>query len=82
MLRPYSLLTGAILSSENKEGESLLNLIDEILKLRRKLGEPTEGTLGVRFREYCVTYANTANEHRRGPIKLAKQFLQEIEERF
>lgn len=58
--------------------EELVAIGSQILNLKQKLDETTEGTLAERICWYCREWANTENHHRKSAQGLAKQFLDEI----
>jgi len=51
----------------------------EILALRKKLEEPSEGTVAERICWYCREWGKANNHRRSNAQDLAKQFLEEIE---
>ena len=57
----------------------LVGIGAEILSLKQKLSEPSEGSVAERICWYCREWANVNNNHRPGAQGLAKQFLNEIE---
>lgn len=59
--------------------EELIDVGSQILSLREKLDEPTQGTLAERLCRYCREWGNVKNHHRPSGTGLAKQFLLEIE---
>ena len=59
--------------------EELIEIGSQVLSLRDKLGEPSEGTIAERICWYCREWGNTENHHRPSGTGLAKQFLAEIE---
>ena len=63
----------------DKLTEELIETGSQILSLRGKLGEPSEGTIAERICWYCQEWGNTENAHRPSGTGLAKQFLAEIE---
>lgn len=62
----------------NKLTAELIDIGSQILSLREKLGEPTEGTIAERICWYCREWVKTNNKPPPG-AGLAKQFLDEIE---
>lgn len=66
-------------SKTNRETESLINMGVQILALKNKLGEPSEGTIAERICWYCREWGNLGNNHRKSVQGLARQFLEEIE---
>lgn len=65
--------------STDKITEELIGIGSQILSLRQKLGEPSDGTIADRICWYCREWGNTGNHHRASGAGLAKQFLAEIE---
>jgi len=63
----------------DKLTEELIDMGSQILSLREKLGEPSDGTIAERICWYCREWGNTKNSHRASGAGLAKQFLAEIE---
>lgn len=63
----------------DKLTEELIEIGVQILSLREKLGEPSEGTIAERICWYCREWGNTNNHHRPSGRGLAKQFLAELE---
>lgn len=63
----------------DKFTEELIEIGSQILSLREKLGEPSNGTIAERICWYCREWGNTKNHHRTSGTELAKQFLLEIE---
>jgi len=59
--------------------EELVAMGAQVLGLREKLGEPTQGTVAERICWYCREWGNTDNRHRGGAQGLARQFLNEIQ---
>ncbi len=62
----------------DKVTEGFIEIGAQILSLREKLDEPSEGTLAERICWYCREWSNTNNHHRPSGVRLAKQFLAEI----
>jgi hypothetical protein len=60
------------------ETDALIQLGRQILSLRAKLGESSEGTIAERVCWYCRTWGATGDSHRKMAQGLADQFLQEI----
>lgn len=63
----------------DKETEDLIRIGAQILSLREKLGESSDGTIAERICWYCREWGNTENHHRASAVGLARQFLAEIE---
>ena len=63
----------------DKLTEELIEIGSQILSLREKLGEPSDGTIAERICWYCREWGNTGNHHRPSATGLAIQFLAEIE---
>ena len=59
--------------------EELIGIGSQILSLREKLGEPSDGTIAERICWYCREWGNTDNHHRQSSTGLAIRFLAEIE---
>ena len=66
-------------SKTDSETEALIHIGAQILGLREKLGEPSEGTIAERICWYCREWGNLENGHRKSAPGLAKQFLEEID---
>ncbi len=64
--------------NEDPVTAELIDIGSEILSLKKKLGETTEGTLAERICWYCREWGNSNNHHRPGTQGLAKQLLNEI----
>jgi len=64
--------------TDAKTGE-LVDMGTQILALKKKLGEPSEGSIAERICWYCRTWGDTDNNHRKNAQGLAKQFLEEIQ---
>lgn len=64
----------------DKTTENLVNLSTQILALKNKLGESSEGSIEERICWYCREWGNCSNARHGDAQALAKQFLQEIEE--
>ena len=62
----------------DKLTEELVEIGSQILLLREKLGEPSEGTPAERICWYCREWSNMENYHRSSGGDLAKRFLAEI----
>jgi hypothetical protein len=65
----------------DKLTEELIAIGSQILSLREKLGEPSEGTIAERICWYCREWSNTDSHKRHSGSGLAKQFLEEIEDK-
>jgi hypothetical protein len=63
----------------DKETEELVALGAQILVLKNKLGEPSEGSVAERICWYCREWGNIENSPRKSAQELANQFLEEIE---
>ena len=63
----------------DKLTEELIEIGSQILSLREKLGESSDGTIAARICWYCQEWGNTENHRRASGTGLAKQFLAEIE---
>jgi len=59
--------------------EELIEVGSQILSLREKLGEPSDGTIAERICWYCREWSKAKNYHSVSGIDLAKRFLLEIE---
>lgn len=64
--------------STDKVTEELIEIGSQILSLRQKLGESSEGTIAARICWYCREWSDTKNNHRFSGAGLAEQFLAEI----
>ena len=65
-------------SLTDSETEDLVGLGSQILTLKNKLGESSEGSIAERICWYCREWGNTGNHHRSSAQGLATQFLEEI----
>ena len=65
-------------SKTDKVTEELVEVGSQILALKSKLGEPSEGSVAERICWYCREWGNIENNHRNSAQGLANQFLQEI----
>jgi hypothetical protein len=63
------------------ESEASLELACEAVALREQLAESVVGTVGQLYLSACQEAANTANEQRRGPRRLASWLLAELQSR-
>ena len=71
---PYSELK----AKTDKTTENLVNIGAQILTLKNKLGESSEGSIAERICWYCREWGNRENSQHGNAQGLAKQFLQEI----
>ena len=62
----------------DKVTEELISIGSQVLGLREKLGESTEGTPAEKICWYCREWGNRENHHRNSAQSLARQFLNEI----
>ena len=65
-------------SKTDEKTEELIQLGRQILALRDKLGEPTDGTLAERICWYCRKWSAVEDEHCKAAQALAKEFLEEV----
>jgi hypothetical protein len=65
-------------SRTDSRTDELVQLGRQILALREKLGEPSDGTIAERICWYCRKWGDTRDSHRKAAQGLAKEFLQEI----
>jgi hypothetical protein len=65
-------------SRTDEKTEALVNIGSQILALKSKLGESSEGSLAERICWYCREWGNIENHHRKSAQGLALQFLEEI----
>ena len=65
-------------SQTDKVTEELVELGAQILTLKNKLDEQSEGSIAERICWYCREWGHTKNHHRGHAQSLATQFLQEI----
>ena len=63
----------------DKLTEELVGMGSQILTLKNKLGESSEGTIAERICWYCREWGDTKINHHKSAQGLAKQFLDEIE---
>jgi hypothetical protein len=68
-------------SKTDKVSEELVELGAQILVLKNKLGEPSDGSVAERICWYCRKWGNIENNQRNSAQELAKQFLKEITNR-
>jgi len=66
-------------SRTNEKTEELVNIGTQVLALKSKLGEPSEGSIAERICWYCREWGNLENSHRKSARGLARKFLDEIE---
>jgi hypothetical protein len=66
-------------SKTDNKTEVLVNIGSQILTLKSKLGEPSEGSIAERICWYCREWADVGNNNRKNTQGLATQFLEEIE---
>lgn len=71
---PYPELKG----SANSETDALIKLGDQILAMRQKLGESSDGTIAARICWYCRKWGDKGGHHQKTTQALAQAFLQEI----
>ena len=62
----------------DKTMEALVDIGAQILSLKEKLGEPSDGTIAERICWYCHEWSNTRKQYRTSAPGLAKQFLTEL----
>jgi hypothetical protein len=65
-------------SRTDKVTEELVELGSQVIALKKKLGEATEGSIAERICWYCREWGNNKNSHQKTSQGLALQFLQEI----
>ncbi len=58
--------------------ERLVHIGRQILALKKKLGEKSEGSIAERICWYCREWGNLENTHRKNAQDLANQFIKEI----
>lgn len=61
--------------------EELIEIGAQILVLRNKLGEASDGTIAERLCWYCREWSKTVNPKKPSSTALARQFLSEINKR-
>ena len=66
-------------SRTDKVTEELVDLGAQILTLKNKLSESSDGSVAERICWYCREWGNVENNHRNSAQGLAKQFLKEME---
>ncbi len=71
---PYSELK----SKTDPLTEQMIHIGRQILGLKRKLGESSEGALAERLCWYCREWGNLDNQPRKNAQDLAKQFIDEF----
>lgn len=64
--------------STDSKSEEFVQLGRQILALREKLGEPSEGTIAERICWYCRKWGDAKDSHRKAAQELAKDFLTEV----
>lgn len=64
--------------STDKLTEELIEIGSQILSLRKKLGESSDGIIAERICWYCREWSNSKNPHKISTAELATQFLAEI----
>ena len=62
----------------DSETDELIKLGDQILALREKLGESSDGSIAERICWYCRKWGDKRDHHRKSAQGLAQEFLQEI----
>ncbi|MFT5895492.1 MAG: hypothetical protein ACI8VW_002367 [bacterium] len=62
----------------DSETDALIQLGRQILALKEKLGESSEGTIAERICWYCRKWGDTGDSHQEVVQGLAKDFLQEL----
>jgi hypothetical protein len=62
----------------DSETDALIQLGGQILVLRDKLGEPTEGTIAERICWYCRKWGDAGENHQKAVQALAQDFLREV----
>ena len=67
-------------SRTNEKTEALVNIGTQILALKNKLGEPSEGSIAERICWYCRKWGDLEGSNRNSTQGLAKQFLEEIKQ--
>ena len=65
-------------SESDKTMAELVDIGAQILSLKEKLGEGSDGSIAERICWYCHEWSNTGDQHRKSAPALAKQFLNEI----
>lgn len=65
--------------SADEVTEELIEIGSQILSLREKLGEPTDGTIAARICWYCREWSKTQTLQKVSAEGLAGEFLAEIE---
>ncbi|MBL4673078.1 MAG: hypothetical protein JKX81_12540 [Arenicella sp.] len=63
----------------DKLTEEFVDIGAQILALRAKLGEPSDGTIAERLCWYCRQWSNSGNGYKTSGKGLARQFLLEID---
>lgn len=62
----------------DKTMAELVDIGAQILSLKEKLGEPSDGSIAERICWYCHEWSSTGNQYRKSAPELAKQFLSEL----
>ena len=62
----------------DQQTEQLIHIGRQILTLKKKLEESTEGSIAERLCWYCREWGNLDNHYKKNAQDLAKQFLNEI----
>lgn len=65
-------------SNTDSKSEELIKLGRQILALREKLGEPSEGVIAERICWYCRKWSDARGSYRKAAQQLAKEFLTEV----
>lgn len=71
---PYKELKNNI----DSETDELIKLGDQILVLREKLGESSDGTIAERICWYCRQWGAIGEHRRKSTQRLAQEFIQEM----
>jgi len=66
-------------SRTDEKTEALVDIGSQILALKNKLEEPSDGSIAERICWYCREWGNVENGEGKSSQALARQFLQEIE---
>ena len=66
-------------SRTDKLTEEFVDIGAQVLALRAKLGEPSDGTVAERLCWYCRQWSNSGKNHKTSGRELARKFLLEIE---
>ncbi len=62
------------------ETDALIQLGRQILVMREKLGDSSDGTIAERLCWYCRKWGDAGDNHRKSAQRLAAEFLQEIKD--